>query len=207
MRRIETWLVREPRQVAGTLLTVCAGIVLMGIITAEALYRGNYTTTHNTISDLGANPLHAFTLRPSAVVFDVTMIAAGLLVLGSAYALHRAFGWWRLTIPMTLFGIGVIGVGFVPENVGALHTGFAGTAFIGGAVSAIASYHVGRAPFRELSVVLGCVSLVALATSAFAISEPVGFLGTGGIERWIVYPVTIWVAAFGGYLLAQPVRG
>ena len=25
-------------------------------------------------------------------------------------------------------------------------------------------------------------------------------LGIGGIERWIVYPVILWVIAFGGYL-------
>jgi hypothetical protein len=27
-------------------------------------------------------------------------------------------------------------------------------------------------------------------------------LGEGGIERWIVYPIVLWLVAFGSYLLA-----
>jgi len=33
---------------------------------------------------------------------------------------------------------------------------------------------------------------------------PVARLGEGGIERWMVYPVVLWLVAFGGYLLADP---
>jgi len=28
-------------------------------------------------------------------------------------------------------------------------------------------------------------------------------LGPGGIERWVVYPLILWLPAFGGYLLAD----
>ncbi|WP_256546527.1 hypothetical protein [Halobellus inordinatus] len=31
---------------------------------------------------------------------------------------------------------------------------------------------------------------------------PLAFLGSGGIDRWVVYPLIIWLPAFGGYLLA-----
>ena len=203
---MQVWLEREPQRVAGTLLTTGAAVVLLGIITAEAAYSGTYTTTHNTLSDLGADPLNGFSLTPSAVAFDATMIIAGLLLLCAAYALHRAFAWWWLTVPMLLFGVGVIGVGFVPENVNAVHTGFASVAFVGGAVSAITAYRVERVPFKYVSVVLGGVSLLMIAAAAFGREQPVGFLGPGGVERWIVYPVTIWIAAFGGYMLAQPAQ-
>lgn len=40
-------------------------------------------------------------------------------------------------------------------------------------------------------MILACISLVALATSRVRDFGPVGLPGTGGIERWIVYPLTI----------------
>src|SRR5215217_4969625 len=41
-------------KVAGTLLFLAGAVVLMGIITAEALYPASYSTASNTVSDLGA---------------------------------------------------------------------------------------------------------------------------------------------------------
>jgi hypothetical protein len=29
-------------------------------------------------------------------------------------------------------------------------------------------------------------------------------LGEGGLERWIVYPIVLWLVAFGSYLMATP---
>ena len=29
--------------------------------------------------------------------------------------------------------------------------------------------------------------------------SPFAVFGIGGLERWIVYPIVIWVTAFGGY--------
>ena len=31
---------------------------------------------------------------------------------------------------------------------------------------------------------------------------PVAALGEGGIERWIIHPIVLWLVAFGSYLLA-----
>lgn len=32
---------------------------------------------------------------------------------------------------------------------------------------------------------------------------PLAALGVGGVERWVAYPVVIWVTGFGGYLAAR----
>lgn len=32
-------------------------------------------------------------------------------------------------------------------------------------------------------------------------ANPLLFLGLGGIERWVVYPILLWMTGFGGYLL------
>ena len=41
------------RKAAGALLFLAGAVVLMGIITAEALYPADYSTAANTVSDLG----------------------------------------------------------------------------------------------------------------------------------------------------------
>ena len=41
------------QKIAGVLLSIAGAAILMGIITAEALYPAPYNTAQNTISDLG----------------------------------------------------------------------------------------------------------------------------------------------------------
>lgn len=202
-RKVATLIARTPERVAGTCMIIAAVDVLMGIVTAEALYSGNYTTAHNTISDLGANPIGGTIPKASAIVFDVSMITTGLLILASAYLLYRARGSVVVSIAMTAFALGLLGVGIFPENLPRLHTSFASVSFLGGAIAAIASYRLVRTPFRYVAVLLGGVALVTLVIWTLGASQPVGFLGEGGIERWVVYPVTMWLAGFAGYLLAE----
>ena len=58
-------------QVAGCLLFLAGCAILMGIITAEALYPDVYTTFENEISDLGATrPPDSIILQASAAVFE-----------------------------------------------------------------------------------------------------------------------------------------
>ena len=43
-----------------------------------------------------------------------------------------------------------------------------------------------------------------LALDAFRSWAPMVELGEGGLERWIVYPIVLWLVAFGSYLMAAP---
>ena len=43
-----------------------------------------------------------------------------------------------------------------------------------------------------------------LALDAFRTWTPMVELGEGGLERWIVYPIVLWLVAFGSYLMATP---
>jgi hypothetical membrane protein len=198
-------LVRGGEQrTAGALLFVAGVVVFMGIITAEALYPG-YSTAANTISDLGGSaPPESLIVQPSAAVFDAAMIIAGFLALAGVVLIHRIFrdGW--VTIPLAIFAIGVLGVGIFNGTWGAIHALFALLAFVGGGVSAILSARIETPPFREISVILGAISLIALAL--VFLQGPGGLvavLGIGGAERWIAYPVALWVTGFGGYLLGS----
>ena len=54
-------------------------------------------------------------------------------------------------------------------------------------------------PFSAISVILGLITLGALVL--FVGKVYLG-LGVGGMERMIVYPILVWGAGFGGYLIA-----
>ncbi|MDQ2751149.1 MAG: DUF998 domain-containing protein [Pseudonocardiales bacterium] len=193
----------------GVLLFSGAAAVLMGIITAEALYpaAAHYNTHTSTVSDLAAMRPDNIVQQPSAMIFNVTMILAGLAFAVSAYLLQREGGGRRLTIPLALLGCGMIGVGFVPGNHLALHTLFAMTAFVSGGVGALltAKSHTGalRAIYRSL----GIASLTSLAVGSLLIEwAPVARFGEGAAERWVIYPVVFWVIALGVTLVTANER-
>jgi hypothetical membrane protein len=194
---------------AGALLIVAGMVILMGIITAEAVYPAPYSTAANEISDLGGTePPASVVLQPSATVFDGSMIATGLLVLAGSWFLHRAYTRRSVTIPVAILGAAALGVGLFPGDTGAPHGLFAMAAFIAGGVAAIASAQVTAAPFRFVAAALGIVPLTTLALYVVTgDGGPMAGLGVGGIERWIVYPIVLWVTAFGGYLAGRAEDG
>jgi hypothetical membrane protein len=190
--------------IAGLLLSLAGAAILLGFITAEALYPGIYTTHTNTVSHLGASePPNSVVLQPSAAIFDITMLVTGAMILAGAWFAYRALGRKAVSIPTALLGVGTLGVGTFPLTHPAPHTLFALTAFVAGGVAIVLSARVTAAPFRYLWMVLGIVALAATALGVFFVGwAPVAELGEGGIERWIIYPIVLWLVAFGSYLLA-----
>jgi len=191
------------RRTSGAMFFVAAAAILLGIITAEALYPG-YHTADNMISDLGGTePPGSIVVEPSATIFDTTMIVTGVLIIAAAALLHFARGRLVITVPTALMGIGVLGVGLFPGPTGGIHALFAQLTFFAGGASAVLAFRVTRSPFRFLSLLLGVVTLANLLLY-FALGDayPMAGLGLGGLERWIAYPVVIWLLGFGGYLMA-----
>jgi hypothetical membrane protein len=192
-------------KVAGVLLSLAGAAILLGFITAEALYPGVYTTHTNTVSHLGASePPNSVVLQPSAAIFDLTMLVTGAMILAGAWFAYRALRRKAVLIPTALLGIGVVGVGTFPLTHPAPHTLFAFTAFLAGGIAVVLSARLTAAPFRYLWTVLGTVALGAtvLGLDTFRSWWPMAELGEGGLERWIVYPVVLWLVAFGSYLMA-----
>jgi hypothetical membrane protein len=199
------------QKLAGVLLSVAGAAILMGIITGEAVYPAPYSTAANTISDLGGTmPSEGGTvLQPSATIFDATMILTGAMIIIGAYFVHRTFERWAATIPLALLGTGVLGVGIFPGYVPVWHPIFALLAFVSGGIAGIMTFKVTAPPFRYVSVILGVITLVSVVLGFFFL-ETLGFvaaLGEGGIERWIAYPVVLWLTMFGGYLMGRSRRG
>ncbi|HEY6566611.1 MAG TPA: DUF998 domain-containing protein, partial [Actinomycetota bacterium] len=130
------------------------------------------------------------------------MIVGGLAIITGAFYMHRAFGRKAVAIPLTLFGVGALGVGIFPGNHLVPHQLFAMTAFISGGVTAVMAAKILVPPFRQMSVIVGAISLVSFMLAMFVLEwAPVAELGEGGIERWIVYPAVLWLTAFGGALM------
>lgn len=194
---------------AGTLIAVAGFIILMGIITAEALYPATYTTFDNEISDLGATrPPDSIIRQPSARIFNTTMIASGLAVLGAAGFLYRTDQKRRVPISLTFVGAGLVGVGIFPGNIAPFHGIAALTTFVSSGVAAILSGTVHRAPFKQFAIGMGVVSLGSLVIAMLGDLTPAfDELGDGGVERWVAYPVVIWLVAFGAFLMAGPKAG
>lgn len=182
---------------AGLLLSAGSIIGFLGIIIAETGYP-NYSTANNYISDLG--------IGPSAAIFNAALIMGGLLGLVGVFFLSR---WLKNRFFMGLLGLSALGsflVGVFPEDTGIPHIIAAFMAFIAGGLAASTAYRHTKAPFRQVSVVLGATSLLAFALLLTGVHLG---LGAGGMERMIAYPNLLWSIGFGGYLMAdlENIRG
>jgi hypothetical membrane protein len=193
------------QRLAGLALFAAGAILLMTIITAEALYPFAYTTGGNEISDLGGTrPPMGLVFQPSATIFNTGMIVSGVLVVLGSIVAQRALRRWSVSLPIGILGAAAVLVGIFPGNTGNPHAIAAMVAFISGGVAAVSGSRVARAPFRYALAILGIVNLVLLA-SYFAQGDasPFWALGVGGAERWIAYPVILWLLGFGGYLAGR----
>lgn len=188
------------RHVAGVLLFIGAVQFVLGMLISEFLYPG-YSASVNYISDLGATCRTTCIIhQPSAFIFNTSVSLLGVLALVSSYFIWREFHNRSISLLLGLSGIGMVGVGLFPETAGIVHLIASFIAFFFGGLSAIATYKLVKAPFAYLSVLMGMISLIALA---LFISEIFLGLGPGGMERMIAYPLLLWVIGFGGNLMSS----
>ena len=158
-----------------------------------------YNLSRDTISDLGntacgtwngryvCSPLHNL-MNTSFVVLGITMTLGSVLV-------SRNFANGRASkagfAAMAVSGVGVIMVGFFPENsVSALHGLGAAIPFVLGNASLIIVALSLKMPalLRLYFFLSGVMALLGLV--AYASSYDLG-LGEGGIERVVAYPQTV----------------
>jgi hypothetical membrane protein len=182
------------KRIAGFLSFVGASQFLILMLICEALYP-SYSISENMISDLGVGS--------TAAIFNSSIIGLGLMIFLSAIAFHSFHKNNYFTILLSLTGMGAVGVGFFPENLSPYHQIFAGITFLFGGLSEIFSFALIRFPMSIVVVILGGLTLVSLLL--FLLEIYLG-LGPGGMERMIVYPVILWGAGFGGYLMASERR-
>jgi len=196
------------RVIAGTLLAATGIGMVMSIITNEALFPAerHYDTFTNSISDLsGTLPPNSYTVEPNRTIFIVTMAACGIMVLASACLLWSALQRRRVVVGLAVFGVGLVGIAVFPGDAGAAHQMFSMVCFVGGSITALLSRKVLTRPASVFAAALGIVALAATVLGQQALESwgPQAAIGVGGIERWIAYPVLLWLVMFGSTLMAD----
>lgn len=189
------------RRMAGvTLFALAAGFMTM-IMLAASLVPG-YDMAAAAISDLGILP-------ETAVLFNVTLVSVGLLNIAAAILLFGPGGRGRHPVLLAVFGaagVGAIGAGAFPLDTGAPHSLSALVAFLAFNLQALGAATVVRGPMRVVSVLAGVAGLafvVLMMIGDGGNAAAFGPIGHGGTERMIVYPMMLWMLAFGGYLMAE----
>jgi len=182
----------------GFLLFVLAAQFMLVIMLAASMAPA-YDYGAAAISDLGV-------IGETAVLFNISLIAVGMLNIAGGYLFYRSHRrGWILAI-FALAGIGAAGAGIVPLNTSDLHSIFALVAFLFFNLEAIAVGAVVAGPMKALSVIAGVIGVAFVVLMVIGDSGNTavfGPIGHGGAERMIVYPVMLWMMAFGGYLMSR----
>ena len=186
------------RRLAGVILFVLAA-QFMTVIMLAASIAPAYDISGAAISDLGV-------IHETALLFNASLIAVGLLNIAGGYLFYRSHGRpWVLAL-FVLAGIGALGAGLVPLDRGDLHSLFALAAFICFNLEAIAVGALLSGAMRSLSILAGLLGLafvVLMVLGDGGNAAAFGPIGHGGTERMIVYPAMLWLMALGGYLMAS----
>jgi hypothetical membrane protein len=181
------------------------GAGFLTLLMLLAALRPGYDFRGGAISDLGTYP-------ETALLFNGGLLVVAVLNLAGGYLFFRSHGSRALLAVTALASVGAAGTGLFPLDASDLHGLFALLAFLFFNVQAIASARHVAGLMRYVSVLAGGLGLVFLVLMAIGDGgNAAAFLGFGhgGAERMIVYPVMLWLVAFGGYLLGttQPATG
>jgi hypothetical membrane protein len=194
-------------KVAGTLFFIAAAQFVLGLTISEASYHG-FSLSANYISDLG--------IGPSALIFNSSAFLLGLLLLIGTCFLRHIPDFKSFNIMLLLMAIGAMGIGIFTKNYRTVHGAVASMAFFFAGLTAISSSKVLKKPLSLMSIILGVMTLAALAlfsigmvTSGSLTSDTAydsNFylgLGPGGMEHMIIYPIGMWLAGFSWHLITQ----
>jgi hypothetical membrane protein len=191
----------EARKVGGLFFIALAAQFMTAIMLAAAMVPG-YDFRGGAISDLGVFP-------ETALLFNISLVIVGVFNLVGGYFFYRTHGKRWLFGVFGMAGVGAIVAGLFPLDAGGLHTLGALLAFVFFNVQAIGTATHLNGVMRALSVLagtLGLIFVVLMVLGDAGTTAAFGPIGHGGTERMIIYPVMIWMIAFGGYLIGDSDR-
>ncbi|MCU4719499.1 DUF998 domain-containing protein [Halapricum hydrolyticum] len=186
----------DVRQLAGLCFLVLAAQFMTVIMLAAAMVP-DYDFNAAAISDLGVFP-------ETSLLFNASLFVVGVLNLLGGYAFYRHHGTRWLFATYAIAGLGAVGTALFPLNVSDVHGLFALVAFLFFNLQAIGTATRLDGAMQALSIAAGLLGLafvVVMAIGDGGNTAVFGPIGHGGTERMIVYPVMLWMVAFGGYLL------
>ena len=192
----------DNKKTAGLLIFVGVVQFVLAVVICEAIYSG-YSVGHQYVSDLG----NWILAGNSAAIFDISVILMNTFTIAGAYFVQRIFKNMIFTALLVMIGLAGIGAGVVAEDISLpLHTVFALVIFLSGAASALMSIKFEKSPLSYVSFIFGAVILLAIVLFGLGVYVNSGFylgLGSGGMERFIIYPSLLWLLSFGVYLIGD----
>ncbi len=194
---------KEYYKFAGILLVIACVQYLLAVNMAESLFPG-YSIAINSLSDLGGSlPLG----EPAAIIFNVSNIILGILLLASVYLILKSGGCRLFSSCLAVFGFCIAALGIFPEYTHSIHLTFAFLAFISGILALFFSYRLGiNIPMIIISFILGLIALITIVSPfiyGIGPTNPLDVFGKGGSERLIIYPIILYLTALGGYLTSR----
>lgn len=189
-------------KIAGIILIIATVQFFMAVNLAETQYPG-YSVSHDTLSALGGT---LPPVEPAATIFNTSVILLGILSLAAVYLILKSGGCRLFSACLLLGGVGAIGVGLFPIYSGVAHGYFTFITFFFGSLAVIFSYRLGlNIPMVIVSMILGLMTLLLIIGNlAFGFNNPLmNYLGIGGTERFVAYPVLLYLTALGGYLASR----
>ncbi len=187
--------------IIGLLISLLSAQFLLVLMLGAAI-APDYSVRQDAISDLGV-------ISQTALLFNTSLFLFGLFLLPVAYFYHTEHCKLWVTIIFICSSIGAIGVALFPLNNPMIHTIFALLTFVFCNLIPLSISTMLPRPLNILSIVPGILGLFFLIVQVLGDSNILnlyGLIGHGGSERMIVYPVLLWLVAFGGYLMASPTK-
>lgn len=193
---------------SGGLLLVFASVQFVAAMALVQTRYPGYSLSANYISDLGGAS------SPWALVFDGSVILLGAVTLLGLLLVVSVFdrGSYRLggISILLVAAVGAVGVGVFPETThvlnGNAHAIVSAVTFIGGSLGLVVLSGAMRSgPHWRYSrpFTLSCGLVAAVASVAFLLNAYAA-LGPGGMERLIVAPLLLWMAAEGVHIARMP---
>jgi hypothetical membrane protein len=191
----------DDKKVAGLLFIVAVVQYVLVIVISEAVYSG-YSVGQQMVSELGDWSLAG----NNAAIFNASIILYGLLVIAGAYYIQRVFKNRLFASLLAINGIGSLVAGVVALNISfEVHSMFGLIAFVTVVSAAIMSYKFVKSPLSYISIILGAVTLSAIVLFMLGQGNSDFYLGlgVGGMERFIIYPMALWLLGVGAYLIGD----
>lgn len=189
-------------KIAGILLMASCIQFFLAVTLAETQYPG-YSTAKNTLSSLGGT---LPPVEPSATIFNISVFLLGILALVAVYLILKSGGCRLFSACLLISGVGAVGVGLFPSYSPFAHTIFTFLTFLFGSLAVLFSYRLGlNIPMVILSIIMGIVPLsIIIGTLIFGFDNAlIEYLGLGGTERLVVYPLILYMTGLGGYLASR----
>lgn len=189
------------KRIAGLLFSIGVVQYVLAIVISESIYP-DYSVGQQMVSELGDWSLAG----NNAAILNTSIILWGTFVIAGAYYIQRIFKNRLFSSLLVIHGIGSALAGVVALNTSfEVHGMFGLISFISIVACAIMSYKFLKSPLSYISVILGAMTLLAIILFILGQGSS-GFylgIGLGGMERFIIYPMMLWLLGFGAHLIGE----